>query len=98
VQASNNSSFKVVVGFIAVLVPLLSIAAYAGSVIARPPAAVKKQAVDKRHADAMTTGTVAPKKEMSCTATKVDIRQHSSKFDFSFALGASSSPAEEPVP
>jgi hypothetical protein len=88
----------VVVGFIAVLVPLLSIAAYAGSVIARPPAAVKKMVVDKKHADAMTTGTIVPKKEMSCSASKLDIRQRSSKFDFSFALGASSSPAEEPAP
>jgi hypothetical protein len=63
VQETGSSGLKMALGFIAVAVPLLSIAAYAGSVIARPPTAVKKLAVDKTPVDAMTTGSVAAKKK-----------------------------------
>jgi hypothetical protein len=98
VQETGNSSFKMVFGFIAVAVPLLSIAAYAGSVIARPPAVAKKIVSGKKKPDEITTGSVAPKQETSCSANKIDIRQRSSKFDFSFALGSSLSPADEPAP
>ena len=98
VNATSNSSFKVVCGFIVIGIPLLSIAAYAGSVMARPPAIAKKLALNSKVADKLTTGSVSPKPEMACTAGKIDIRQRSSKFDFSFALGASMGPAEEPVP
>ncbi len=97
-NTTSNSSFKVVCGFIAVGIPLLSIAAYAGSVIARPPAIAKKIAMNSKALDKLITSSVSPKPETACTAGKIDIRQRSSKFDFSFALGASLGPAEEPVP
>ena len=78
--------------------PLFSINASATSLIAKPPIETTKTITGDEASDALTTGSVPPKTGETCSAGKVDIRQRSSKFDFSFALGASIGPAEEPAP
>ena len=78
--------------------PLFSISASASSLLAKPPYETTKIIVADETTDALTTGSVPPKTGEICSAGKVDIRQRSSKFDFSFALGASIGPAEEPAP
>jgi hypothetical protein len=101
VQDNSVSGFKLAFGFIAVAVPLLSIAAYGGAVVARKPVVEKKIAsVEKTEgqADEMVTASIKPKPESSCKAGKLDIRQRSSKFDFSMAFGGSQSSVGEPAP
>jgi hypothetical protein len=101
VQDNGISSFKMAFGFIAIAVPLLSIAAYGGAVVAKKPVIEKKIAVVEQtagQADEMVTASFTPKPESSCKAGKLDIGQRSSKFDFSMAFAGTQSLAEEPAP
>ena len=100
-QESGNTNIRFVVGFVLVAVPLLTIAAYAGAVVARKPAEKQKIEVSELspgESDDMVTATVSPKAHNSCPAGKIDLRQRTSKFDFSMAFGSSQSFAAEPAP
>jgi hypothetical protein len=89
------------VGFVAIAVPLLSMAAYGGAIVARKPVAEKHVVIADQttaQADEMVTASFTPKPESSCKAGKLDITQRSSKFDFSLAFASSQGAAYEPAP